>query len=66
MLGRVTPCAPSLVTGEDGAQDDICDAVGILGRLADEFVPGEVPEDYEPAAGSAGYASEVYGGRWLT
>ena len=30
-------------TGADGEPDDIADAASILGRLADEFVPGEDP-----------------------
>jgi hypothetical protein len=52
-------------TGADGEQDDIADAVAILGRLADEFKPGEDVDDtqepvegvggYEGGAGSAGY-----------
>lgn len=48
-------------TGADGEQDDIADAVGILGRLADEFVPGEDAQDSEPTAGVGGYGSEIYG-----
>lgn len=31
----------SSFTGADGEPDDVADAVSILGRLADEFVPGE-------------------------
>lgn len=43
-------------TGADGEPDDIADAFGLLGRLADEFVPGEDSrEDYEPALGATGY-----------
>ena len=46
----------SAFTGEDGAEDDIADCFGILGRLADEFCSGEVGDDYEPF-GSTGYAA---------
>ena len=49
-------------TGADGEPDDIADAVGILGRLADEFVPGEDTMESDPVLGATGYASEVYGG----
>lgn len=35
-------------TGEDGAADDLADALAIMGRLADEFRPGEAYEDVEP------------------
>ena len=45
-------------TGADGEQDDIADAIGILGRLADEFVPGEDAPDYTPAVGSDGFGIE--------
>lgn len=48
----------SSFTGEDGAQDDICDTVGILGRLADEFRPNEDREDESASLGSAGYGLE--------
>lgn len=48
-------------TGADGEQDDIADAVGILGRLADEFVPGEDVTDIDPVLGAAGYGG-AYGG----
>ena len=46
-------------TGEDGMEDDVADAVGILGRLADEFAPGDDSDGYEPVLGNAGY-----GGAW--
>ena len=52
----------SVFTGEEGAEDDIADCFGILGRLADEFRPGEDQDTYEPMLGAAGYSSEVYGG----
>ena len=42
-------------TGADGEQDDMADAVAILGRLADEFKPGEDVEDYEPMTSVGGY-----------
>jgi hypothetical protein len=50
-------------TGADGEQDDIADAVGILGRLADEFVPGEDSVGgQEPVMGSGGgYDDSMYG-----
>ncbi len=50
----------SAFTGEEGAEDDIADCFGILGRLADEFTPGEdrdeddavlVTDGYNPAEG---------------
>ena len=51
----------SAFTGEDGAEDDVADCFGILGRLADEFQPGEdAPPDMPTAVG--GYESELYGG----
>ncbi len=46
----------SSFTGEDGAEDDIADCFGILGRLADEFKPGDLHDEYEPVLGSAGYS----------
>jgi hypothetical protein len=55
----------AMFTGADGESDDIADAVSILGRLADEFVPGEdaAPEDYEPTLGAAGYdGGGIFGG----
>lgn len=48
-------------TGEEGAEDDIADCFGILGRLADEFNPGEDADPYESVLGAAGYSSEMYG-----
>jgi hypothetical protein len=51
-------------TGADGEEDDIPDCFGILGRLADEFKPGEVAEDFEPVY-TVGYGSHLpvgYGG----
>lgn len=49
-------------TGADGEQDDIADAVGILGRLADEFVPGEDVSNVDPVLGVGGYDGGIYGG----
>lgn len=46
--------------GVDGEPDDIADTVSLLGRLADEFKPGEDQDDLEPILGAGGYASEVY------
>lgn len=34
-------------SGEEGAEDDVADCFGILGRLADEFHSGDQKEDYE-------------------
>ena len=46
-------------TGADGEPDDIADCFGILGRLADEFKPGENQDDLAPVLGAQGYnASE--------
>jgi hypothetical protein len=45
-------------TGVDGEPDDLADAVAILGRLADEFQPGEdYGDEVEPELGSPGYVS---------
>ena len=46
-------------TGEDGAEDDVADCFGILGRLADEFIPGEDAEVMDPVS-VGGYE----GGSW--
>lgn len=46
----------SAFTGEEGAEDDIADCFGILGRLADEFKPGEDREDDTPTLGAPGFA----------
>ena len=45
----------SAFTGDEGAEDDIADCFGILGRLADEYTPGDEHDSYEPVLGSAGY-----------
>ena len=45
----------SSFTGADGAEDDIADCFGILGRLADEFAPGDEHDVYDPVLGSTGY-----------
>lgn len=48
-------------TGEEGAEDDVADCFGILGRCADEFNSGDLgDEDAEPLLGSGGYG----GGAW--
>lgn len=44
----------SSFTGEEGAVDDVADCFGILGRLADEFKPGDVHDDYDSVMGSTG------------
>jgi hypothetical protein len=49
-------------SGADGDQDDIADAVSILGRLADEFKPGEEIGGHEPILGVVGYDGVMYGG----
>ena len=46
----------SSFTGEDGAEDDIADTFGILGRLANEFYPAEDQDEDLPALGIAGHA----------
>src|SRR5207249_11811814 len=50
----------SSFTGAEGAEDDIADCFGILGRLADECKPGEDldEEDYLPELGLAGYVGD--------
>lgn len=50
----------SAFTGEEGAEDDIADCFGILGRLADEFKPGEDRDEYEPILGAVGYNGDMY------
>ena len=48
-------------TGADGEDDDIADAIAIIGRLADEFVPGEDPAgELDPVLGADGYNSEQW------
>lgn len=39
----------SSFTGADGEPDDLADTVSILGRLADEFKPGEDVEEFSPS-----------------
>jgi hypothetical protein len=59
-------CADQLsaFTGEDGAEDDIADAFGILGRVAEEFCSGTVDEDDLPSLGygdgGSGYNRDVW------
>lgn len=52
----------SSFTGEEGAEDDIADTFGILGRLADEFKPGEDRDDDDPVMGVSGYDASMGGG----
>lgn len=47
-------------TGIDGEPDDIADCVAILGRLADEFRPGEDRDGEEPLLGAPGYEGGVW------
>ena len=49
----------SAFTGAEGAEDDMADATGILGRVADEFKPGEDRDDEDdaPILGAEGYSS---------
>lgn len=43
-------------TGADGAEDDVADCFGILGRIADEWAPGDEGADsYESVLGSTGF-----------
>lgn len=46
-------------TGADGEEDDLADCFGIMGRLADEFVPGENVDDFDTVV-VGGYE----GGTW--
>lgn len=45
----------SSFTGEEGNEDDIADCFGLLGRVADEFSPGEELQEYESILGATGY-----------
>lgn len=49
-------------TGADGEPDDIADAVGILGRLADAFSPGEDVDEVDPILGVSGFEGGGVGG----
>ena len=51
----------SAFSGADGADDDIADCVGILGRLADDFAPGEDREDDNPVLAVPGYDPSTWG-----
>lgn len=55
-------CADQLAafTGEDGAEDDIADCFGILGRLANEFSPNDENSENEPVLGASGYSGGVW------
>lgn len=50
----------SSFTGEEGAEDDIADCFGILGRLADEFSAGDVHDDYDSVLGAPGYGGDAW------
>lgn len=52
----------SSFNGEEGAEDDVADCFGILGRLADEFAPEEDREEDEPIMGAEGY--QGFDGGW--
>lgn len=43
-------------TGEEGAEDDVADTFGILGRLAQEYVPNEDQEEDYAALGDSGHS----------
>lgn len=45
----------SSFTGEEGAEDDVADCYGILGRLCDDFKPGDMSDTYETATTDSGY-----------
>lgn len=50
----------SSFTGEEGAEDDIADCFGILGRVADEFC-GDIMEDgMESVLGAPGYVGDIW------
>ncbi len=49
----------SAFTGADGEADDVADCMGIMGRLADEFRPGEDKEEYESVTGDSGHINSV-------
>lgn len=48
--------------GADDEPDDIADCVGIMGRLADQFSPGDEHDDYDPMLGApvGGYEGGVW------
>ena len=48
-------------SGADGETDDIADAMSNMGRLADEFVPGEDAEELDPILGAPGYDGGTWG-----
>lgn len=47
-------------TGEEGAEDDVADCFGILGRLADEFGGDAEDEESLPSLGAGGYNGNVW------
>lgn len=48
-------------TGAEGADDDIADCFGILGRLADEYSPDEDQDDDSAVLGAPGFGSMEVG-----
>lgn len=50
----------SSFTGEEGAEDDIADCFGILGRLADEFASGADGNNEAPTYGDEGWGGELW------
>lgn len=50
----------SAFTGEEGDEDDIADCFGILGRLADEFSPGDHDDEYDPVMAIGGFESGAW------
>jgi hypothetical protein len=55
-------------SGEDGAEDDVADCFGILGRIADEFRPQNRDVDDDPILGAMGFDPDAAsgGGKPLT
>lgn len=56
----------SSFTGVDGEPDDVADAMSILGRLADEFRPGEDADECDPVLGGGEGAEGFDGGTWAS
>ncbi len=51
-------------SGEEGAEDDVADCFGILGRIADEWYPAEDRDEVDPILGAKGFDPDAggYGG----
>lgn len=47
-------------TGEEGAEDDIADCFGILGRIADEFSGNVIEDGMESILGAPGYVGDMW------